>query len=268
MIGEIVAGVAHEINNPLNAVAGSAEPLESLVKDVRLMLDAYKSAEASMPAEKRAEIESLKKKLDLEASLDDLAGISSVVKRATDRTVRIVQNLRNFARTPGEAVPADLNAGLDETLALLGGRLKQSNVAIEKSYGPLPEVTCRAGEIHQVFMNLVVNAIQAIESDAANGEGRIRIVTTLEGDEARIAIEDNGPGVPKEIERKIFDPFFTTKPRGQGTGLGLSISSDIVRKHGGSLTIEQVEPRGARLVMRLPSMKVPSEAASRRSKTE
>ncbi len=252
-IGELVAGVAHEINNPLNAVAGSAEPLEQVVTDVRAMLDAYRAASVELPPERRAEIDALWKKLDLDASLDDLVGISSVVKRATDRTVRIVQNLRNFARVTSEAEPSDVHAGLEETLVLLAPRLRQSCIQVKKTFGRLPLVTCRAGEINQVFMNLLMNAIQALEgSQAPEGEREIEIVTQVRAGSAEIAIADNGPGVPEALAKRIFDPFFTTKPPGQGTGLGLSISTDIIRKHGGTLQVESPEGGGARLVVRVP----------------
>ncbi len=262
-IGELVAGVAHEIYNPLNAVAGSTEPLERVSADVRTMLDAYRVAEASLPTEQRREIEALRAKLDLDASLDDLIGISSLVRRATNRTVRIVQNLRNFARGASEAHPTDLHAGLEETLVLLGSRLRLGCIQLTKSYGDLPKVVCRAGELNQVFMNLVMNSIQALEgpprspsltgTSADSTELReIHIETRVERNMAVVAVSDNGPGVPEDIEHRIFDPFFTTKPPGQGTGLGLSISTDIIHKHGGTLTVERPETGGARLVVRIP----------------
>ncbi|MFO0615450.1 MAG: ATP-binding protein [Polyangiaceae bacterium] len=268
-IGELVAGVAHEIYNPLNAVAGSTEPLERVAADVRAMLDAYRSAEAALPKDHRERIEKLRRELDIDASLDDLVGISSLVKRATNRTVRIVQNLKNFSRRPVEAQPADLHAALDETLLLLGSRIRQSCIQVTTDFArdTLPEVTCRVGEINQVFMNLLMNSIQALESVPEEERGRgsdadaslrqIRIETraerTADKASAVISFADNGPGVPEEIESKIFTPFFTTKPAGQGTGLGLSISSDIIRKHGGTLTLERAKgAQGARLVVRLP----------------
>ena len=259
-IGELVAGVAHEIYNPLNAVAGSAEPLERVVSDVREMLDAYRALESSLPPAERKAIEKRRITLDLDTSLDDLVGISSLVRRATNRTVRIVQNLKNFSRGAGEMVPTDLHAGLDDTLTLLGGRLRQSCIQLTKRYGELPSVVCRSGEINQVFMNLIMNSVQALEggrgpdggSEAGVDLRQITIETSIERSSAVVAVSDNGPGVPKGIEHRIFDPFFTTKPPGQGTGLGLSISTDIIRKHGGSLTIEHPREGGARLVVRIP----------------
>jgi signal transduction histidine kinase len=258
-IGELVAGLAHEIGNPLNAVAGSAEPLEQVVSDVRKMLDAYRGMERHLPADRREHLEAMRAELDLESSLDDLVGISSVVRRATDRTVRIVQNLKNFSRSTQEAVPTNLEAALDETLALLASRLRQSCIQVSKDYGGLPDVTCRAGEMNQVFMNLSMNAVQALEGvgdPTVPGEDdaprEILVETRLEGSYAIVRLSDSGPGVSDDLKHKIFDPFFTTKPKGQGTGLGLSISVDLVRKHGGSLSMERGRLGGACFVVRLP----------------
>ena len=267
-IGELVAGLAHEIGNPLNAVAGSAEPLERVVHDVRRVLDTYRSFERYLPVAQRTELEALRAELDLEGSLDDLVGISSVVRRATDRTVRIVQNLRNFSRSTQEAVPTNLEHALDETLALLSSRVRQSCIQVTRAYGELPAVTCRAGEMNQVFMNLLMNAVHAVEAsepigqDVAGEGGReIKVSTRLAASFAEIAVEDSGSGVGEDLKHRIFDPFFTTKPKGQGTGLGLSISTDLVRKHGGSLVMEAGSLSGACFVVRLPV--VPEPRASK-----
>ena len=143
---------------------------------------------------------------------------------------------------------------------LLGPRLRASGIQVVRRFGELPTVVCRAGEINQVFMNLFVNALQALEAvprDAAAAPPTITVETWVEGDMAAVAIADDGPGVPSGLESRIFDPFFTTKPRGQGTGLGLSISTDIARRHGGSLALEG-NPEGlserpsARFVCRIP----------------
>jgi signal transduction histidine kinase len=260
-IGELVAGVAHEINNPLNAIAGAAVPLAALAPELREVLDAYRKAEADLPQARRRALEELRQKLDLDGSLDDLAGISTVIRRAVDRSVKIVQNLKSFSRASGEDVPADLHEGIEETLMLLAPRLRASGVEILRRFGELPPVVCRAGEINQVFMNLLVNALQALEGTvgtAGAAPPAITIETWVEDETAAVAISDNGPGVPAGLETRIFDPFFTTKPRGQGTGLGLSISTDIARRHGGSLTLEPSDPAnpltasGARFVVRLP----------------
>jgi signal transduction histidine kinase len=271
-IGELVSGVAHEINNPLNAISGAAAPLERVVEEVKTMIDAYRAAERDLPPERRREMEAMRRELDLDGSLDDLVGISTVVRRATERSVRIVQNLKNFSRVSGELQPCDLHAGLEETLMLLAPRMRLACIRVVKDYGQLGPVVCRGGEINQVYMNLVTNSIQALEGDARHGPApepdragaapdpgsdaddavpTIRITTRVERGAAVIEVVDNGPGVPAELAQRVFDPFFTTKPRGQGTGLGLSISTDIVRRHGGTLTLDP-SPRGARFVMRLP----------------
>lgn len=254
-IGELVSGVAHEIYNPLNAIGGAAAPLEPMAADLRRTLQAYRAVEPLLPPAEQERLKKLREEVDLDASLDDLTGIAVVVKRAVDRSVRIVANLKNFSRTSGEAVPSDVIGGIEETLLLLGPRLRKSGISVIKDHGALPPVVCRIGELNQVFMNLLVNAIHALEDlDAAPSPAReIHIATRVEGSVASVAITDNGPGIPESIARRIFDPFFTTKPRGQGTGLGLSISTDIVRRHGGTLSYEPAKgERGARFVCRLP----------------
>ncbi len=257
-IGELVANVAHEIRNPLNAVVGSAEPLEGVVTDVRAMLDAYRSAEAELPPARRAELAALRERLELDASLEDLSGISAVIQRASARTARIVQALSGFAHRSTEAVPSDLEGALAETLELLVGRLRDAGIEVVLEGEALPPVTCRVGEIAQVFMNLIQNAAHALEGVGAGAVSptssrRIGIHRSVEGTEAVVRIRDHGPGVPESIRERLFEPFTTTKPVGQGTGLGLSICRDIVRRHGGRLTLE-TPPNGAGacFVLRLP----------------
>jgi signal transduction histidine kinase len=254
-IGQLMAGVAHEIYNPLNAIGGSVAALDRVSDELRTMLEAYQQAEAALPAAKRAELEALRAELDLSGALDDLVGVAKVVRSATGRSVDIVSNLKNFARASKEPEPADLHDGLRETLGLLAHRIKFDGIELHEAFGELPPVMCRAGEIHQVFMNLLTNAIQAVAAEDDGGPRRIELATRRDGDWVEVSVSDSGPGVPEELRHEVFDPFMTTKPRGEGTGLGLSISSEIVRRHGGTLTVEQAPEDfggGARFVCRLP----------------
>ncbi len=274
LIGQLVAGVAHEIYNPLNAVAGSVSSLERVREEIDQMLAAYREAEAKLPPDERARLVALRDRLDVGGSLDDLAGVAKVVQSATRRSVEIVSNLRSFARAPSEPVPIDLREGLRETLSLLDHRVRHLGIAVERRDGELPHVVGRAGEINQVFMNLLTNAIDAIcegNARSANGKrepaGRIVIEAVRAGDDVLVSVSDDGPGVAKGLEEQVFEPFFTTKPSGQGTGLGLSISRDIVRRHGGTLAVERAaELGGACFVCRLPIAPPSKKSATRQER--
>jgi signal transduction histidine kinase len=162
-------------------------------------------------------------------------------------------------------VPTDLHAGLDEALSLLGSHLRHEGVAIEKDYSVLPEVWVRAGEVNQIFLNLLTNAWQAV---SGRSSAEIRVATCVAGTFVEVSIEDNGPGVPEDLRTRIFDPFFTTKPAGQGTGLGLSISAQIAARHGGSLLVESGRQGGARFVLRLPLSVAPSHPQAEAAPSE
>ncbi len=254
LIGELVASVAHEIHNPLNAIADSVSSLERMASELEEMLSAYQHTEQRLPAADRRQLAERREALDLDGALDDLAGVVKVVQSATRRSVAIVANLRSFSRAPTEPIPADLHTGLAETLSLLRHRLDQFGVQVIERHAELPEVTCRAGEVNQVFMNLLTNAIQAVADRHGTEGGIIEVSTEADDDHATVTISDNGPGVPEALVEQVFDPFFTTKPVGQGTGIGLSISREIVRRHGGTLTVETADDLdgGARFVCRLP----------------
>jgi signal transduction histidine kinase len=249
-LGQLVAGVAHEINNPLNAIAGSVESLAVRTEETRRVLDAYREAESSLPPLQQSELRHVREEVDLQATLEDLDGIAQVIRRSTERAVRIVGDLLHFSRASSDRVPTDLHAGLDEALSLLGSHLRHADVSVDKEYGVIPEVLVRADEVNQIFLNLLTNALQAVSGQS---RASIRIRTCLIQAGVEIAIEDNGPGVPEGLRTRIFDPFFTTKPAGQGTGLGLSISSQIAARHGGTLTVENAQGGGARFVLHLPT---------------
>jgi signal transduction histidine kinase len=249
-LGQLVAGVAHEINNPLNAIAGSVQSLDERIEETLRVLGAYRDAGADLLPEKKRMLERVCAEVNLEATVEDLRGMADVIHRSTDRAVRIVRQLLHFSRTSTDGAPSDLHAGLDEALSLLGTHLRHGGVAVEKRYGELPEMLVRADEVNQIFLNLLTNAISAL---AGRPDGTIRVLTAPTPGGVEIAIEDNGPGVPAALRARIFEPFFTTKPAGQGTGLGLSISAQIAARHGGSLTVEDTPGGGARFLLRLPA---------------
>jgi signal transduction histidine kinase len=254
-LGQLVAGIAHEINNPLNAIAGSIESLVERAVEARRVLERYRSIERELPAAAQCDMQRFRHEVDVDATLDDLDGIARVIRRSTDRAVRIVGDLLHFSRASTDRVPTDLHAGLDEALSLVGSQLRHEGVTVEKDYAVLPELLVRAGEVNQIFLNLLTNAWQAV---SGRTPAEIRVTTRLLPAAVEIAIEDNGPGVADELCTRIFDPFFTTKPAGHGTGLGLSISAQIAARHGGTLAVERAPSGGARFVLRLPLTPVPN----------
>ncbi len=256
-LGQLVAGIAHEINNPLNAIAGSIESLALRAGEARRVLELYRALEPRLPPAAQHDVQRVRQEVDLDAALDDLDGIARVIRRSTDRAVRIVGDLLHFSRASSDRVPTDLHAGLDEALSLVGSHLRHEGVTVEKDYAVLPELMVRAGEVNQIFLNLLTNAWQAV---SGLRPAQIRVTTRLLPAAVEVAIEDNGPGVPEELRTRIFDPFFTTKPAGQGTGLGLSISAQIAARHGGALSVETAPGGGARFVLRLPLVPAPNAA--------
>ena len=227
-LGQLVAGVAHELNTPIGALQSNTQTERAALERIRDLLG-------------RGDFESLTNALTV---LEDMNTVNAA---ATRRMTRIVANLRKFARLDeSEWKSADLREGLDETLALVEHQTK-TRIDIEKSYGDVPLVNCYPGQLNQVFMNLIVNAIQAID-----GEGSIRIETRRESDEVIVRIADTGVGIPEKDIARIFDPGFTTKGVGVGTGLGLSISYRIVQNHGGRLTVSSEEGKGSVFTIVIP----------------
>lgn len=251
-IGQLAAGVAHEINNPVGFVASNLGTLEEYLEVVGRILKKYGDlAECRGGDDERQalieEIARFTENEDLEFILSDSVQLLTESQDGTNRIKEIVRNLRSFARLDEvQAEPADLNEGLESTLSIVKNELKYK-CEITTKYGEIPPLVCFAGRLNQVFLNLLVNAGHAIED-----HGEITIETWFENDEVHVRISDTGSGIAPENVARLFDPFFTTKPVGKGTGLGLSVSYGIVNQHGGRIHVDSEVGKGTAFTISLP----------------
>jgi signal transduction histidine kinase len=244
-VGQLVAGVAHELNNPIGFVYSNVGTLEDFVKRLRAILDVYRAAPLAEPAQARVDEEW--KALKIDYALKYVDSMIEGIREGAERARKIVRDLRVFARTDADVWQAvDLHAELESSLTLVNHLLKE-RVTVHRAFGELPSVECVRSQIDQVFLNLLANAAQAI-----TGPGAITLQTRVQDGDAVVAISDTGPGIPPDVMGRIFDPFFTTKPVGEGTGLGLSISYEIVKKLGGEIRAESGPGGGATFTVRLP----------------
>ncbi|WP_427160863.1 GAF domain-containing protein [Aliinostoc sp. HNIBRCY26] len=262
-LGQLVAGIAHEINNPVNFIYGNINHAREYVKDLLDLVELYKQNYCPPVAEIREFIDAI----DLDFLTQDLLKVLNSMNLGAERIRQLVLSLRNFSRLDEDGMKlVDIHEGIDSTLLILQNRLKAkpgvTEIQIIKEYGDLPKVVCHAGQMNQVFMNLLANAIDALE-DATTDEQenstppQIHIQTQLtDHQQVMITIADNGPGMTEEIRDRLFDPFFTTKPVGKGTGIGLSISYQIiVNKHQGKLECISTPGKGAEFIITIPLLK-------------
>ena len=250
-LGQLVAGVAHEINNPVSFIYGNVKPANRYANSLIELLRLYQVHFPEPPEEIAEELEDL----DFEFMTEDLLNLLASMKMGADRIRQIVSSLRTFSRKDeAEQKSVDVHQGIDSTLLILGHRLKaeahRPAIEIVKDYGDLPPIDCYAGQLNQVFMNILGNAIDAL---AKVELPQIQISTTLMGDQIEIVLSDNGAGISEEARSHIFDPFFTTKPIGEGTGMGLSISYQIVTdRHGGSISCKSTPGKGTSFTIQIP----------------
>jgi signal transduction histidine kinase len=241
-LGELAAGVAHEINNPVGYVSSNLTTLQKYLAVYEKVLDA--------PATDPAEMAALKKKLNYAFIRDDLQSLLKETQEGVGRVKAIIQDLKDYARTNAAThyVASDIQVGLKSTLNIARNQLKD-RADVRLTLGDLPLVECAPSQIDQVFLNLIVNAAQAMPADKM---GLIDIRTTCNHEQVWIEVQDNGLGIAPEILKKIFDPFFTTKDPGTGTGLGLSVSQNIIQQHGGTLTVDSTVGVGTTFKITLP----------------
>jgi len=247
-IGQLAAGVAHEINNPMGFISGNLRALNKYINKFTEFIEIQEKLLKSTGNPEVLEVlKEKRKKLKLDYIIEDVTDLIAESLEGADRVAKIVRDLKGFSRVDeAEYKPADINECIESTLNIVWNEIKYK-ATVKKDYGNLPYIKCYPQQLNQVFMNLLVNAPQAIEK-----EGEIRIRTWQEGEAIFISISDTGCGIPEENLKKLFEPFFTTKEVGKGTGLGLSITYDIVKKHGGEIIVDSTVGKGTTFTIKLP----------------
>ncbi len=255
-LGQLTAGIAHEINNPINFVSSNIVPLRQDLDDIKSILSKYEEIDNINIEDKLKEIESLKKELDYEYLKTELSSIINGIEDGARRTTEIVIGLRNFSSLDeSELKKVDINVGINSTIVLIKNKLNGINISTNLS--DKAECECNPGKINQIIMNIIDNSIYAIKKIHSDySKGKIEIETEDSNSFIFITISDNGIGIPDNIKSKIFDPFFTTKDVGEGTGLGLAIVKGILENHNGSIEIESTPNTGTKVTIKLPKTKV------------
>ncbi len=251
-LGQLTAGIAHEINNPVNFITSNIPPLRRNLGEILEVLEDYRKATVSGDAKAMKEVAEKERKLGLDISIEELGDILGSIEEGAGRTAEIVRGLRNFSRLDEDDLkPADLNDCIRSTITVLGPQFRDQ-VTLDLQLGALPKVECYAGKLNQVFMNMLNNAAQAVKSKHPAGLGRVTVRTAQLDDHVVIAIQDNGVGMTDAVKARIYEPFFTTKDVGEGTGLGLSIAYSIVEKHHGRIEVDSTDGEGTEFRVVLP----------------
>lgn len=259
-IGQLAAGVAHEINNPVGYVYSNLGSLDKYLKEIFLLLDAYRRARSGGDNgdDPWREVRRIESEVDLAFLREDTAALVRECREGMLRVKKIVQDLKDFSRSGNEEKwqLADLHKGLDSTLNIVWNEIKY-RCELRREYAELPLVECLPFQLNQVFMNLLLNAAQAIPE-----KGVVTVRTGQNGDEVWVEVSDTGKGIRPEDMPRLFEPFFTTKPQGQGTGLGLPVSYGIMERHHGRIEVSSEPGKGATFRVRLPLRQPGSAGAS------
>ena len=254
-LGQLTAGIAHEINNPINFISSNVQSLKMDFADVQNVLQKVKALDNGQDLKTSIkELMQIGKQMDVHLLQKEIGDLIAGIERGTERTVSIVSSLRTFSRNSNESfTPANIHEGLDSTLTILNSQLN-GHIKVIKNYGNIPLINCQIGRLNQVFLNIINNAIHAIDAhpEGVKFPGEIYITTLLYGDDVQITIKDNGVGMDVNTQKRIFEPFYTTKDIGEGTGLGLSISYGIIEQHKGTIEVESTAGTGTVFQILLP----------------
>jgi len=255
-LGQLTAGIAHEINNPINFVTSNINPLKRDIQDIYKLLGHYENQNGAMDPDFKLSVSALKKELDIDYVKNEIDQLLQGIDEGANRTSEIIRGLKTFSRVDEQDIKdVDLNKGFESTLLLLNSKIKD-HIKLNLKLGNLPLVECYAGKLNQVFMNIISNSIYAITKQFEDEPGGELVIETsydaLDNGQVKVRIADNGTGMPEEIRSKIFDPFFTTKPVGEGTGLGLSIVQQIITGHKGTIHVKSSPGKGTEFKISLP----------------
>jgi two-component system, NtrC family, sensor kinase len=252
-LGQLAAGIAHELNNPAGFIYGNMDLLGDYLSKLHTLLRVYD--EVTLPADGLLLVDARKTEIRYEKLVGELDSIIADCREGAERICDVVKNLRLFSRLDeAEIEKVNIHSGIDSTVRLLSRYFTGGQVTLRRTYGDLPRIDCYAGQLNQVWMNLLVNAAQAVTA-----RGEVSISTKLEQGAIVVAISDTGSGIPEDHLSRIFDPFFTTKSVGEGTGLGLSISYGIIERHGGTISVESLVGTGTTFTVRIPIRENKSE---------
>lgn len=249
-LGQLTAGIAHEINNPINFVSANLKPLKTDISEIFEVMNRYETiTPGEEVADKLKEIEKFKKQIDLDYLRQEISTLLAGIEDGAKRTAEIVSGLKNFSRLDeSDLKDANINEGIESTLVILRSSI-QKNIEVHTNLGKIPSIECYPGKLNQVFMNIMSNALYAINKKGGNQPGRLTISTYEKGDKVVVSFEDTGIGMSKEVMEKMFDPFFTTKDVGEGTGLGMSIVFKIIESHHAKIEVESEVGKGTKITI-------------------